>query len=177
MVRILTLAILAASLLSACTASDEEKGLCPTAAVLAPTSALTVFRQNAPADPSGELYTVWMTNVKGGCDYDKDRKSSNSRIHIIFSARRPPAPEDVTYRVPYFVTVTHGGSRIMTKKLYIADVHFAAGAASASFEETVDDIAIKFERGSKMGEYQILVGLQLTQAQLDYNLKNHRYAP
>jgi hypothetical protein len=177
MVRTLTLALLAATILSGCTHSDADKGLCPTAAVLAPTSALTVFRQNAPADPSGELYTVWMTNVKIGCDYDKDSRSVNSRIHVMFSAKRPPASEDVNYRVPYFVTVTHGGNRIMTKKLYLADVHFAAGEASTSFEQSIDDIAINFERGSKLGEYQILTGIQLTQAQLDYNIKNHHYAP
>ena len=177
MVRTLTLAILAAALLTGCTHSDAEKGLCPTTAILAPTSALTVFRQNAPADPSGELYSVWMTNVKNGCDYDKDQKSSNSRIYIRFSAKRAPSPEEVSYRVPYFVTVTHGGDRIMTKKMYLAQVHFMPGEASTSFEETVDDITINFQRGSKMGEYQILTGIQLTRAQLDYNIKNHHYAP
>jgi hypothetical protein len=175
--RIRTFAILAAFAVSGCTHSDSEKGLCPSAAVLAPTSALTVFRQNGPEDPSGEQYTVWMTNVKSGCDYDKDERAANSRIHIQFAARRPPAPEEANYRVPYFVTVTHGGSRIMTKKMYLAEIHFGAGQASASFEETVNDITIRFERGSKMGEYQILTGIQLTQAQLDYNNKNHHYAP
>lgn len=177
MMRNRTFALLAAILVSGCTASDQEKGLCPTAAVLAPTSALTVFRQNAPADPSGELYTVWMTNVKIGCDYDKDNRSVTSRIYIKLSAKRPPTPEDVNYRVPYFVTVTHGGSRIMTKKMYLADVHFMPGESSASFEEAVENITINFERGSKLGEYQILTGIQLTQAQLDYNIKNHHYAP
>jgi hypothetical protein len=174
--RIVTFAILSALLLSGCT-SDAQKGLCPTAAVLAPTSALTVFRQNAPADPSGVLYTVWMNNVKSGCDFDKDDKSTVSRIHIIFSAERAPTSAEANYRVPYFVAVTHGGDRVMTKKLYLADVSFAAGAANASFEQSVDAIEIKPERGAKIGEYQILVGLQLTQAQLDYNTKNHSYAP
>jgi hypothetical protein len=175
--RIRTFALLAAILVSGCSHSDSEKGLCPTAAVLAPTSALTVFRQNAPADPSGELYTVWMTNVKSGCDYSKDDRTAVSRVHVLFAARRAPTSDEANYRVPYFVTVTHGGSRIMTKKLYLANVHFAAGEASVSFDQTIDDIAISFERGSKIGEYQIILGLQLTQAQLDYNIKNHHYAP
>ena len=79
--------------------------------------------------------------------------------------------------MPYFVTVTHGGDTIMTKKMYLADVNFAAGETNASFVLDVDDIHIKLDRGAKLGEYQILTGLQLTQAQLDYNSNNHHYAP
>jgi hypothetical protein len=174
--RITTFAMLAALLLSGCV-SDTEKGLCPTAAVLVPTSAMTVFRQNAPADPSGELYTVWMTNVKSSCDFDKDDKTTDSKLRIIISAKRAPTGQEASYRVPYFVTVTHGGDRIMTKKMYLADVTFPAGETAVSFEQGVDSVAIKPTRGAKIGEYQILVGLQLTQAQLDYNTKNNHFAP
>jgi hypothetical protein len=174
--RIVTLAILSALLLSGCS-SDAQKGLCPSAAVLAPTSALTVFRENAPADPSGVLYTAWMMNVKSACDFDKNDRSTVSRVHLQFAAERAPNSAAATYRVPYFVSVTHGGNRIMTKKLYLAEVSFAAGEANVSFEQTVDSIDIKPERGAKIGEYQILVGLQLTSAQLEYNTKNHNYAP
>ena len=125
--RIATFAVFAGLLLSGCI-SDTEKGLCPTAAVLAPTSAMTVFRENAPADPSGELYTVWMTNVKSSCDFDKDNKTTDSKLRIMFGAKRAPTGEAASYRVPYFVTVTRGGNRIMTKKMYLADVAFLAGA-------------------------------------------------
>jgi hypothetical protein len=151
--------------------------LCPDAAVLAPTSALTVFRENGPADPSGELYTVWMTNVDSGCDYNKDNKSTDSHLVIHFSAKRAPSGEAANYRVPYFITVTHGGDRILTKKLFLADVAFAPGAATASFDQKVGSTVIQLGRGAKVGEYQIIAGLQLTQAQLDYNIKNYHFAP
>ena len=174
--RIAMFAVFAGLLLSGCV-SDTEKGLCPTAAVLAPTSAMTVFRENAPTDPSGELYTVWMTNVKSSCDFDKDSKTTDSKLRIMFSAKRAPTGQEASYRVPYFVTVTHGGNRIMTKKMYLADVTFPAGQTEISFEQPIESIAIKPERGAKIGEYQILSGLQLTRAQLDYNTKNYKYAP
>jgi hypothetical protein len=61
--------------------------------------------------------------------------------------------------------------------MFLADLVFPAGEANVSFEQDVDSTVIKPERGAKIGEYQILAGLQLTQAQLDYNLKNHHYAP
>lgn len=174
--RITPFAMFAALLLSGCV-SDTEKGLCPTAAVLAPTSAMTVFRENAPADPSGELYTVWMTNVKSSCDFDKDDKATDSKLRIMFGAKRSPTAEAASYRIPYFVTVTHGGDRIMTKKMFLADLVFPPGQASVSFEQEVDSTVIKPERGAKLGEYQILTGLQLTRAQLEYNIKNNHFAP
>src|ERR1700744_6561542 len=162
--QIMRFAILAASAtlaLYGCTHTDAEKGLCPTAAVLAPTSAITIFRENAPADPSGELYTVWLRNVKTGCDFDKDDKATDSRIHLLFSAKRAPSAEEANYRVPYFVSVTHGGDQVMTKKLDFVDVHFAAGESTVSFQRDIENISIKFAKGDKVGQFQILTGFQL----------------
>jgi hypothetical protein len=172
----LRLTLLSALLLTGCV-TDNDKGLCPSANILAPTSALTVFRANAPQDPSGELYTVWMSDVKSDCDYDKDEISTASRMRIHFKASRPAGGEGGNYRVPYFVAVTHKGSRVMTKKLFIADVSFAPGQTSTEFVDEVGPTEIKIGRDNKVGEYEILMGFQLTQAQLDYNTKNHHYAP
>jgi hypothetical protein len=167
---------LAALLLGGCT-SDTDKGLCPAAAILAPTAAITVFRDNAPSDPSGELFSAWMTNVKARCDYDKDERSTDSRLTIVFRAKRSSNGQAASYRVPYFVTVTHGGDKIMTKKIFLAQLTFEAGEAEVSFEQDVDSTVIKLDRGTNAGDYQILTGFQLTQKQLEYNKQNHRYVP
>lgn len=169
-------ALCAAALLASCV-TDYDKGYCPTASILAPTSILTVFRANAPADPSGELYTVWMDDAKTGCNFDKHEFKSDSRVHIQFKAKRASGGEAGTFRVPYFIAITHKGNRIMTKKLFVANVAFAAGETSVAWEETVDSAVVKFARGNKIGEYAILMGFQLTQEQLDYNVKMHHYAP
>lgn len=172
----LRLTLLSALLLTGCT-TDMDKGLCPSANVLTPTSVLTVFRANAPTDPSGELYTVWMNNVKSGCDFDKDTLVTDSNMRIHFKATRASSGEAGTYKVPYFVAVTHKGSRVMTKKMFIANVAFGPGETATEFEDEVGPTVIKIARGNKVGEYEILIGFQLTQAQLDYNTKNHHYAP
>jgi hypothetical protein len=164
------------SLLGGCT-TDTDKGLCPSAAVLAPTASLTVFRAGAPADPSGELYTLWMTNVSASCDFEKEDKTTNSSVDIAFHATRAPSTEAANYRVPYYVAVTQGGSRILTKKFFLAPVSFEAGATTADFHQSVDDIAIKVGKGLKIGSYEILSGIQLTAEQLAYNKKTGRYAP
>ena len=170
------LTVLAALLLAGCT-TDQDRGLCPDANILVPASVVTVFRVGAPADPSGELYTVWMSNAFTGCDFDKDETATNSHIRIHFKATRAAGGEAGSYKVPYFIAVTHKGSRIMAKKLFIANVSFGPGETSTEFEDTIDSTKIKIARGNKIGEYEILAGFQLTQAQLDYNVKNHHYAP
>ena len=90
----LRLTVLSALVLAGCTTNDQ-RGLCPRANILVPASTLTVFRQNAPADPSGELYTVWMSNMKTGCDFDKRELVTDSRVHILFKATRAPSYPDL----------------------------------------------------------------------------------
>jgi hypothetical protein len=170
------LAAAAALMLVGC-ASDAQKGLCPTAAVLAPVSALTVFRTGAQADPSAELYSVWMTDVKAGCDFDKDERTADSHLSIAFAAKRAPSGEAASYNVPYFVAVTRGGDKIVSKKIFLAPVVFPAGAATIRFEQIIDSTMIRMARGAKIGDYQILTGLQLTQSQLEYNKTHHHFAP
>ena len=174
--RIPVLAAVAALTLGGCT-TDEQKGLCPTAAVLAPASALTVFRAGASADPSAELYSVWMSNVKSGCGYDKDARTADSHLTIEFDAKRAPSAEPASYKAPYFIAITRGGDKILTKKIFLAPVTFPAGAASIHFEQNIGSTVIKMAGGAKIGDYQILTGLQLTQSQLDYNKKNYHFAP
>ncbi len=169
--------VLGFSLLGGCIKSDTEKGLCPSAAGLAPTASETVFRTAAPVDPSGELYTIWMTNVEPACDFEKEYKTTNSHLDIAFHATRAPSTEAANYRVPYYVAVTQGGSRILTKKFFLAQVSFQPGETVTDFHQNVDDIAIKTGKGLKVGSYLILTGLQLTQEQFDYNKKTGRYVP
>jgi hypothetical protein len=175
-IRCTSAAALSALLLAGCV-TDRDKGLCPGANILAPASVLTVFRTGGPEDPSGELYTVWMSNVKTACDFDKHEITTDSKVRIQFKATRAPSAEGGTYNVPYFVAVTHKGTRIMTKKLFVAHVTFAPGEVSTDFEDTIDSTFIKIARGNKIGEYEILTGFQLTQKQLDYNIKMNHFAP
>ncbi|MBV8977443.1 MAG: hypothetical protein JO261_06130 [Alphaproteobacteria bacterium] len=168
--------LLGAMALIGCT-TDRDKGLCPTAFVLAPTSSLTVFRVGAPADPSGELYTVWMGNVRTSCDFDKTKYVTDSSLRIAFHAKRAPSMEAAAYNVPYFVAVTHHGDRIMAKQIFTAQIVFGPGQVTSDFQQSIDSTVIHLARGKKVGEYAIVTGLQLTKSQLDYNTKMNRYAP
>jgi hypothetical protein len=173
--RFVTTALIAVLILAGCT-NDREKGLCPTAAILTGTAALTVFKVGAEHDPSNEIYTVYMTDVRGNCDFTKERNTTDTKVRIMFRAKRAPSAEGVTYRVPYFVAVTHSGN-VISKQVYYLDFAFAPGASTAAFEETVDSATIKMAHNDRVGEYEILAGLQLTHDQLKYNTDNYQFTP
>jgi hypothetical protein len=160
---------------ASCT-TDMDKGLCPSAFAIAPVSALTVFRQNAPQDPSGELYSVSISDVKTKCDYDKKRIKTDSQVRILFKAKRPAGGEGGTYNVPYFLSVTRHGDKILTKKLFVARITFEPGQVATSVEDKIDSTTINIARNAKVGEYALMVGFQLTKAQVDYNTKMNHYA-
>lgn len=173
--RCAALAGLAGLSLAGCT-TDKDKGLCPSAFALAPVSTLTVFRQNAPQDPSGELYTVAISDVKTKCKFDKKAITTTSEIRIVFKAKRAAGGEGGTYNVPYFLSVTRHGDKILTKKLFIAHIAFEPGQVTTSYEDKIDSTVINIARNAKVGEYAIVAGFQLTKEQLDYNTKMNRYA-
>ena len=167
---------LAATLLGAC-GTDRKRGLCPNASVLANTSQLTAFRDKMEGDPSGVTFEVTMNGVKADCSFDPDEGTTDSSISLSFRATRTPTGMAADYSVPYYVAVTRDSTTIVSKKIYSATFAFRPGEASTTFNADVSSVPIKLDNGKKPFDYGILVGLQLTQAQLDYNTKMGRFAP
>lgn len=167
-----------AAALASCS-SSAPKGLgCPAAAVLAPTSTLTTFRQGSGlrGDPAGELYTISVTGVVTDCDLDVENGTADARLNIDFRVTRVANGEPASYRVPYFIAVTQG-DRVLDKRIAWLDFAFAAGETSAQFREHVASTVVTLENGKKPYDYELLVGLQLTHDQREYNKKMGHYAP
>jgi len=162
------------ALLAGCAAPNPN--LCPGAAILADTDHATMLRPGAPADPSGELYRVALTNAATDCHLDKKRGETDSSLTLTFTAQRAPGADGATYSVPYFVAVTMG-QRVVNKRLYTARFTFAPGASTVVFTVAPDNTQIHLGNGHLPWDYQLTAGLQLTPAQIAYNQKMGRYAP
>ena len=155
---------------------SDSNTKCPGAAILADTSSLPAFDPAKGTDPSSVIYNVALTNVVSRCNFTKHENSADARIRINFHATRPPGGGDATYRVPYFVAVSTGAD-VLQKKIYYLEVYFPAGASSVDGQEVVDSTEVTAPLDKQIYAYQMLVGFQLTKAQLDYNEKMGRYAP
>jgi hypothetical protein len=159
--------------LSSCSSDKPEN--CPDTAVLASTSIVSIVRQGAPLDPANELYTVQLDRVKASCTLSETDRTSDEDITIKFRATRPSAGDAVTYTVPYFVAVASAGN-VSMKKSYTVQVSFQAGETSTTFDQDIDDFVVNVDRDKHAIDYEVLVGLQLTKEQLDYNMAHGRFA-
>jgi hypothetical protein len=122
------------------------------------------------------IYKIAMTNVTTRCEYDKDERSADARVQIFFHAERPPGGGEASYRVPYYVAVTSGGE-ILDKKIYWFEFEFSAGEVTSEPQTVVDSTVVQYANDKHPYDYHLLVGFQLTKAQLEYNNKMGHYEP
>jgi hypothetical protein len=161
-------------ILSAC--SHHEKA-CPAAAALADAASLTAFPRGTAPDPSHALYTVRITDVTTDCDIDKHGHSVDSSLEIAFKASRAPTGAPLDGVVPYFVVVTGDQGKILARQSFTAHFHFDPGQATTTFSDSVASTVIHLAKEKYAYDYQLLAGLQLTRAQLDYNRTVGPYTP
>jgi hypothetical protein len=168
------LAGLAVAALSAC--SNNAKP-CPASVALADAASLTAFPNGTAPDPSHALYSVRITDVTTDCDFDKKFDSADSSLSITFRASRAPNGDAIDASVPYFVAVTGEGGKIITRQTFTVKFHFDPGQATTTFKDNIASINIKVAREKHPWDYQLMAGLQLTKAQLDYNRTVGPYTP
>lgn len=137
----------------------------------------TVFRPGTIPDPSNVLYTAEIASVTGGCDMDKQAPHpTNAKLTIVFRGTRAASGGEARYVVPYFVAVTEG-ARILARSNYSTTLSFEPGQTVATTTETIGSAHIDPAKDKQPYDYQILVGLQLTRAELDYNRRTAHYQP
>jgi hypothetical protein len=171
--RLLILAA-SAALLAGC--SSEKIDYCPGVSSLIQTSIATIFRPDTTADPSNVLYTVEIMSVQPTCDADKTGDTANTSLDVKFRATRTPNGAPAHYKVPYFVAVTRE-AHIVAKKVFTVEFDFAPGQSTVLFHDAIGSAAVTAGRDKKSFDYNVLVGLQLTRDQLDYNRASGHYAP
>jgi hypothetical protein len=156
--------------------SSDKANNCPGVSAIVDTSIGTNFKPNTPIDPANILYTVEISEVHGSCDVDKTAVNSSSDVSVSFRATRPPNGTAASYKVPYFVAVSQS-DRILAKKVYTTEFHFEPGQTTATFSDTVQSADVSAGKDKKTYDYLILVGLQLTKDQIDYNRASGRLMP
>jgi hypothetical protein len=136
---------------------------CPKVNVLEETSSLTQFlpgRQDAGA----EVTSAHMTGVAGSCAL-KGGSMLNVTFQAGFSASNGPANHGRTLELPYFVAVT-AGDEIIAKTLDTMAVPFSGNVSAAAV--TSKTLTVEVPNTDTRGQAEILVGFQLTPAQLAY---------
>lgn len=162
-----------ALLLAGC---DSKITVCPVPAILADTSTITVMRPGTQPDLANELYTVKLIDAQTDCVLNQKTAVVKSSLDLTFRATRAPTREAAHYTVPYFLAITEN-NKIYAKRLYTLVVDFAPGAATATIQQSPEDVSVQIANGKLPWNYQLMAGFQMTDAQIQYNKTKARYLP
>jgi hypothetical protein len=151
-------------------------GPCPLMGVLYETSRLVDFDAPDSERYANIRFTGEMQGVRGLCRYvDDDPILMNMEIDLAFG-RGPAATSDRnTYR--YWVAVARRGRGAPIEKQYFdVDVRFSGNEAVVTRTEQIERIVSPRANSDVSGEnFEILVGFDLTPAQLQYNRDGKRF--
>lgn len=170
-----SIAVLITASLIGCT-SDRKLAECPSVSVLVDTGTLPVMRTPDSSNPADLAYTAQILDAKRDCDMPKHTRHVDASVDIHFRAERGKAGEAASYKVPYFVAITNEG-KVLAKQQFWVDFAFDQGATTADFSDSVNSLSLTVAHDKRAADYGIIVGFQLTKAQLAYNRRVGRYAP
>lgn len=176
--RLITTALLAATLLAGCKSKgdivvDEGVGItairsaCPSVGIPDFTGDITLFRIPGATTADAVDVTAAMTNVRTACD-DKSEKVQAS-VNFDVLARRTDTHGARTVTLPFFVTVVRGGNAVIAKRISQVTLQFADGqdraSASGHGGATIDkaeatlskDVRDRITRKRKAGDYDAAV--------------------
>jgi hypothetical protein len=154
--------------LAGCSTDEESK--CPAVSVLVDTSSYPM----AEGNPAKIVYTAEIKDAKGDCDVHKFDKHVDANVTVDFTATRASAAAAATYTVPYFAAITTEG-KILAKGTYSVPLTFDAGQATTTASASLNSLALTVGLDKKPTDYGIIVGFQLTKAQLAYNRRVGRF--
>ena len=173
--RLILCAVLA-SLSAACGATGEKAKpppQCPIVGILDDTARARYFAD--PANPDFDMlaYDVELRNAALiSCEWRKDQVVSKIRFEA--AARIGPGARSDTVEIPMFIVLIDSDGKPLAKIPSTEKIEFSVETPFQRFAREVKDIYITPEDGKKSGDYEILLGIQLTRAQLDFNRNSAR---
>ncbi len=144
---------------------------CPTAAAVGDASIQSKFRPGTGRDLTDVQYQVRLANVGSECRYDS--KGVDVRMRVGFALELGPANPDRKAAYDFFVAITDPSNEIVAKRIFTTPLAFPA---NVGYVEHLEELTqrIPLPKGGSAADYKIIVGLQLTQDELEYNRKYER---
>lgn len=156
-----------ALVISACT--QTRQAICPRVAILAQAAKLTKFAPGQET-PQNVEWAGEMTGIKVKCSYtDSNYRTMEADVTVDMILRKGPAMRGDTVSFNYFVVVTDRRGNVLNKRVFPSTV--SLGGANAVTRSEISWQLYDLQRSLSGAAYEIWVGYQLTQNQLQYNRK------
>jgi hypothetical protein len=173
-------------LLAACSSGNPlevRRTSCPALAVPMHTGTLTRFAQAGRSDAQDVGLVATIGQLSDNCV--ENDSGVNTAVSFNMIATRPNKGAAATVQLPYFIAVVKDGETLVAKQVYGAALDFADGASSGSLRQVVtvktpevplppkpkkNNEIDEFAPPPKPAVYEILVGFQLSDAEVVYNI-------
>ncbi|MEL6388479.1 MAG: hypothetical protein AAFR41_12505 [Pseudomonadota bacterium] len=151
----------------------QNAGPCPPALALYDAARVITF------DGTGELfndirYTGEITDVRLQCRY-AETDPIRAELEIDFAFGRGPASEAATHDYPYFVAITRRDAKVLERADFVLTANFRDGTLAAVNERISDIVIPRVDGGISGANFEIVVGFDLTEDELQFNRDGKRF--
>ncbi|WP_142847350.1 hypothetical protein [Telmatospirillum sp. J64-1] len=167
--RIAPFAVLAAAaLLSACgTSQRAEAPPCPPVSVLADASEMTRFRPGPGRDITDVELEAEITGFRGSCVYRGN--TAHMTLAVAIEVKRGPAAQGREADLPFFLAIPAFYPADEAKAVLPVRIAFPPNVEAVRYVEENIELTVPMKEGEALETYRIYLGLQLDEAQLEYN--------
>ena len=146
---------------------DEIAVNCPTTGVLAEGERLERYRENSERDLTDLVIRARVGNIRKACSIlQEERVLEMDMVLQVYSEKGPAAQAGQTLPLQYFVAVTDVDNTIYSRQLFQLAATFEGNARQAVFNEEVF-LSVPIAANKNVRDYRIVIGLQLTQEEMD----------
>jgi len=156
--------------LSACAGPSGPADVCPEIAILKDAARLTKFGERGGRDFMDIQYDAALTSIGGKCRADDEEVEVNLAFNVMVKRGAAMVGNDLT--LPYFVAVLRSDQRVVSKRNFSAQLRFGSGEKALVDRINIRDVVAPLSKASGTA-YEVVVGIQLSSAELSYNQRNN----
>lgn len=154
--------------------SRPNAGACPPAGSMYAASRIVKLTDPAQATFNNITYTGEIVDVYLVCRYADD-DPVRAEIEIDFAFGKGPQGADTTQDYTYWVAVTRRSGKVLNKEFFNVRADFSDGDVTGSREVIQNIIIPRADSSISAANFEILVGFDLTEEQLEFNKKGQRF--
>ena len=151
----------------------QNVGSCPPAGAIYNSSRVVVFEGDQQVF-SGVEYTGEIVGVRLYCRY-AGANPVRAEVEIDFAFGKGPAGDSNRRNYDYWVAVTRRSGKVLHKESFTVQADFSDGPIDYDTEVLQQIIIPRADESVSAANFEILIGFDLTEAQLQYNKEGRRF--
>lgn len=144
---------------------------CPQVAIVDDLKNLTQFETPSAPTPGTKISSITLSNIESTCSLNE--KTVGVDLTLTFNGLLGPKAtswktESRSFAYPYFIAVTTPTGEILSKEVFAATIRYDGDEIAITQKENIRQVIPLRENMSAAG-YEILIGFQLTDDELNYS--------